>query len=246
MLDFALYLLATLIALAWIAVDDNAVAAFEVFKRRLHSTARDMGIYREWLAPQLMRATLLTSCVSIGVVAATSMRFHNPWDLGWLGRTSLFGIMLGFSITLLAMPHLSTHLRLKQFLNCKATELSQLVPEVSTVDGIRQYLEPAELDTFDGEDGWTAWHPCRETWDKDPFWEGLTPVVYLYQYPAASLIVPVDFEHFLAWRLPAGSVTPGECMPIWPRFSVRTVSCLPGCEGWSIIRANMEPDDAAA
>jgi hypothetical protein len=38
----------------------------------------------------------------------------------------------------------------------------RLISIVSSKEGVRQHLEPAELDAFDGEDGWTAWHPSEE------------------------------------------------------------------------------------
>ena len=203
-------------------------------------------MYWEWLVQQLLRATLLISCVIVGVVAATWMQLQNPWDFGWLGRMSLFATMLTCSIALLAMPHLSAYLRLKYFLNYKAAELTELVSKLSTSDGLRQHLEPAEQGAFGGVDGWTAWHPRQEVWNEEPFWAGLTPVVYLHQHAEISLIVPVDFEHFLAWKLPDGSVTPGKFMPILPRCTVKAVSCLSGREGWSVVHADMELDDAAA
>jgi len=246
MLALILYLLVTLIPLAWLAIDNNAIAAFEIFKKHLHRTARDMGMYWEWLVQQLLRASLLISCVILGIVAATWMLRQNPWELGWLERTSLFAAMLIGSLALFAMPHLSANLRLKSFLYFKSAELMTLVSSVSSKEGIRQHLEPAKLDMFNGVDGWTAWHPLEEGWNGEPLWAGLTPVIYLHQDKETSLIVTVDFEHFLAWKLPRGSVTPGHPMPICPRCSVKTVSDLRGREGWSVVHADLDIEEAAA
>ncbi len=240
MLCLGLYLIVTLIALSWVMLDHNARAAFEVFEWSLHSTAREMGMYREWLLQSLIRAVLLISFVIIGIVAATWMLLQNPWNLEWLGRASLFAAMITFSIATLVMPHLSAHVRLWRFLNFKATELSDLVSVLSTNEGVYCSLEPAEQGVFDGADGWTAWHPRAEEWKENPLWSGLVPVVYLYQSTATSLIVPVDFEHFLAWKLPDGGIMPGKLMPFWPSCLVKAVRRLRGCEGWSIVHAELQ------
>lgn len=78
----ALYLLVALIVLSWPVLDNNATAAFEIFHRELHNTARAMGIYWRWLLQSSLRATLLISCVVVGLVAAIWMLQQNPWGLG--------------------------------------------------------------------------------------------------------------------------------------------------------------------
>lgn len=246
MLIPGLYLLSILVALSWVALDSKAIAAFEMLKKRLHCTARDMGMYREWLFQSLLRAALLLTLVVAGIVVASSILQQNPWGLGWVGRFSLFAVMLTCSLALLTLPYLSAYLRLKWFLYFKAAELMRLVSIVSSTEGVRQHLEPADFDVFDGIDGWTAWHPRKEGWNEEPLWSGLTPVVYLHQDTEISFIVPVDFEHFLAWKLPSGSVTPGNLMPIGPRCSTKAVSDLRGREGWSVVHADIDIDEAAA
>ena len=246
MLILGLYVLVILVALSWVALDNNATSAFEIFNRHLHPTARQMGMYWEWAFGSLARVIFLATLVMLGIVASTWMQQQNPWGFGWIVRNTIFGFMLCSSLALFAMPRLSVHLRLKRFLYFKAAELAELVSIISSEEGVRQHLEPAELDVFDGVDGWTAWHPCEDEWNEDPIWVGLTPVIYLHQNAGPSLIVPVDFEHFLAWQLPAGSVAPGNLMPICPHFSVKMVYDLRGRDGWSVVQADMELEDAAA
>ncbi len=246
MLASGLCLLVTLVALSWVVLDNNAVVAFEIFNRELHSTARAMGMYWQWLLQSLLRAMLLISCVVAGLMAAIWMLEQNPWGLGRLGRASLFVGLFTCSIAILALPHLSACFRLRRFLRFKAAELAELVASLSSNEGVRRHLEPAALDRFSGVDGWTAWHPRNERWNEEPFCAGLTPVVYLHQGTETSLIVPVDFEYFLAWKLPDGSVTPGKLMPIRPPCFVKSVSGLRRREGWSVVRANLEIEDGAA
>lgn len=246
MLMPGLFILTILVALCWVSWDNNAIAAYEVLKKNLHSTARDMGMYREWLLQSTLRLALLLTLVAMGIVAAFSVLQHNPWSFGVRGKATLFATMLACSLALFAMPHLSAKLRLKSFLYFKATELEELVSIVSSNEGIRKNLEPAEMDAFDGTNGWSAWHPLDERWSEGPIWEGLVPLIYLHQDTETSFIIPVDFEHFLAWKLPEGSVTPGSLMPIRPNCSVMTVSELRGRKGWSVVQADIDIEEEAA
>jgi len=244
MLILGAYLLLVLIALSWVALDNNATAAFEILNSCLHRTARDMGMYWKWLLQSLLRAALLITLVVTGVVAAAWILQQNPWGLGWLGKASLFAVMLTCSLALFALPHLSAYLRLKRFLSFKAAELVKLVSIVSSEEGVRQHLVQADLGVFGGVDGWTAWHPREEGWNEEPFWSGLDPVVYLHQDAEVSFIVPVHMasSYFLAWNLPSGSVTPGNLMPISPRCATKAVSDLRGRKGWSVVHAEFDVD----
>jgi hypothetical protein len=237
-----LQLIIFLIALCWVALDSNATAAFEILKKQLHGTARDMGMYWKWLLQSLLRAALLTSLVLAGIVVATRMFQQNPWDLERLASRSLFAAMLTSSLALLAMPQLSAHLRLQRLLDSKAAGLTQLVAALSSEEGVRQHLEPAEH-PFAGVDGWPAWHPKQEQWEGNRLWSDLVPVIYRRQETETSLIIPMDFEHFLAWKLPAEIATPGTWMPIWPRFSVKSARDLRGRKGWSVVKADLEDED---
>jgi len=246
MLILGLYLIIILIALSWVALDGNATSAFEIFNRNLHPTARQMGMYWEWAFGSLLRVIFLATLVMFGIVASTWMQQENSWGFGWNAKSIVFSFMLISSLALFALPHLSVHFRLKRFLYFKAEELTNLVSIVSSKEGIRQHLEPAEFDSFHGEDGWTAWHPSEEGWNENPLWEGLVPVVYMHQEAEPSLIVPVDWEYFLVWKLPSGSITPGNLMPICPCFTVKAVHNLRGREGWSVVQADMEVDEENA
>ena len=245
MLILGLYVLIVLILLSWVAMDNNAIAAFEILKRNIHRTARDMGMYRQWLLYSLPRAALLISLVIAGFVVATWILRQNPFGLGWAGRGAVFAVMFVCTIAMLAVPHLWLYFHRKRFLYCKAGELMKLVSIVSSNEGVRQHLEQAEADVFDGVDGWTAWHPRNQWWNEEPLWTGLVPVVYLHESSETSLIVPVDFETLLAWKLPDNRIAPASLMPVLPHLWVNTVSSLRGREGWSIVRAEIDLDEAA-
>lgn len=132
MLTLGLFVLVTLVAASWVMYDNNAVAAFEIFRRYHHRAARDMGMYWVWLLQCVLRATLLFSCVTVGALAAIWMLQQNPWDLSWFGGASLFAAMLACLITLLALPCLSAYVRLRWVLSFKAAELTGFVSILAT------------------------------------------------------------------------------------------------------------------
>jgi hypothetical protein len=241
-----LYILVIFAALIWVGVDRNAIGPFEFLSRNNHATARDMGIYSEWVRHSLGRLAFLTIIVTLNVVVAFLMFAKNPLNFGQSIRGTVLGTMLVGSLLLFAMPRLSVYLRLKKFLYFKAAELTNLVSIVSSKEGVRQHLKPSELDLFHGHDGWTAWHPSEEAWNENPLWAGLVPLVYLHQDAEPSLIVTVDGVLFLAWNLPCGSVTPGKLMPICPLRSVKAVHNLRGRVGWSVVQAELVGKEVAA
>jgi hypothetical protein len=238
-----LYVLVIFAALIWVGVDRDAIEAFEFLSRNSHANARCMGIYSEFVRYSLGRLAFLTIIVTLNVVVAFLMFAKNPLNFEPSIRGTVLGTMLAGSLVLFAMPHLSVYLRLKHFLYFKAAELRNLVSIVSSKEMVRQQLKPSDI--FDGQDGWTAWHPSEEAWKENPLWAGLVPLVYLHQDAEPSLIVPVDGEYFLAWKLPCGSVTPGNLMPVLPHYCVKAVHNLRGREGWSVVQAELVVEAAA-
>lgn len=234
------YLLAVLGTLAWVVFDRNAVDLFEIFHRRRHSTAYETVMYREWVFNSLQRAVLLATLIGVGVVAATFLFQKNPWELEQLPRAALLGFMLFGSLGLIAFPHLASRLRFKKFLHFKAKQMHSLVTILSSEESIHQQLEPA--DRFDVGAGWAAFHPRQHTWEGNQMWSGLTPIVYIHGGAERSFIVPVDWEYSLAWKLPSDTLQQRRMMPFSPLWTVNAIRNLPGCDGWSVVHAEMDFD----
>ena len=205
-----------------------------------------MGLYWKWLLQCALRFALLLALVVSGIVAAFFVLQQDPWSFGWGGRVALFAIMLTCSLALFALPHFAASFRFKTFIYRKVTELEELVSIFSSNEGIWKNLEPAKKDAFGGVDGWSAWHPIGERWNEEPIWGGLVPLNYLHQGTETSFIIPIDFEHFLAWKFPEGIATPGNSMPIRPHCSIREVKELRGRKGWSVVQADIGTEVKAA
>lgn len=241
MLLLGSFILATLVALVWVTSDTHAASAFEIFWRNHHTTARQMDKYWEWLFYSLWRCLLLFTLIALSIMTAWRMWAQNPFELGPLVRGFCLVSMLAGSLTMIAWPYLSAHLRFRGHLYSKAAELSELIAIVTSETEVSHELEHAEYNT---SDGWTAWHPREEKWHANDYWTGVIPVVYLLKETASSVIVPVDWEHFLAWKLPTGCALPGLRLPVCgpgeTAFLVNAVHELRGRPGWSVITTDME------
>ena len=237
------YLLAMLATLVWLVLDRDATGAFEAFSKNNRLSAREIGFYWQFMLYSLSRAFLLALLTGVGVVSACLMFIQNPWELGPFAGIALPIFMLATSLAIPALPHLAARIRFQRFLSYVSDELTELVSAISSEEEIRRQLEPATGGLFDGEDGWTAWHPTGDYWEKNSFWNDLIPVVYLHREAEPSLIIPVDFSSFLAWSLPPGSFASGDLLPLRPRCSVTAMHDLPGREGWMVIEAELTDDE---
>ena len=183
----------------------------------------------------------------VGLGIAVTVRFfeQNPFGVGQFSRTIAFGTMLIGSLGLLSFPHVVAQVRFRRRLFLKASELSKLASLWASEDEALRQLESADYHT-DG--GWTAWHPHESNWQQDKCWAGIVPVVYLRREPVSSLIVPVDWEYFLAWNLPIETVIRGHCLPVHgpgqTTFNIDAAYELKGRPGWSVIRAQLEIEAA--
>jgi hypothetical protein len=178
MVILGLYIFVIFIALIWVSSDSDSMSAFEFFRKDLHTTAREMGVYREWLVHSLVRFVVLLILVLVNIAVASSVLKENPWDLVQPTRTAVFGVMIGGALALFSLPCIFTRLRFVLYLYWKSAELSALISIIGSASEVRRRLEPAKYDTTDG---WTAWHPTRNEWQENKLWAGLTSIKFLYQ-----------------------------------------------------------------
>lgn len=245
MLLLGFYIFVVLVALIWVASDVNATAVFEIFQPWLHSTVRSMDMYWEWLFYCLWRCAILFTLVAMNLTVTEWVLEQNPFNLEPFARKAVFAAMLVGSLAIFSFPCISSYIRFRRFLDSKAVELTGLVSLVTSVKDISHHFEPAEYET---SAEWSAWHPMEDEWQESECWTEIIPVVYICQKTALSLIVPVDWEHFLVWGLPLGSVEPGRHLPVYgpgkTAFLVKTIHELRGQPGWSVVSADMEDEVA--
>jgi hypothetical protein len=234
-----LYILVFLGALIWLGVDKNATGAFEFVRRNLHTTARDMGMYSEWVRYSLGRLVFLTILVILNVTLSAWTFATNPLDFGLAPRGTMLAAMLAGSLALVALPFLAARLRFLQFVYSKTAQLAELVAVANSGSEVQHHLDVAKYET---RCGWTAWHPKQQDFERNPLWSEMVPVIFLLQGIRPSVVVPIDFTYFLAWNLP-GEVQPGEPLPCWGNFLVETVHKIPWRSGWSVVCAEMDDLD---
>lgn len=82
-----------------------------------------------------------------------------------------------------------------------------------------------------------ARHPRGDDW-----WPDVVPVAYLLPDTMSSIIFPIDFTSFVAWRLPSEFVRSGELLPFegpsGSTFKLRKVTRVRGCPHWTLLRTD--------
>ncbi len=242
-MDFVwLYFAVLAFACLWVTVDKDARGAFECLSKMLHSTARSMGIYGQFLCYSAGRLLVLLTLVLLAVSAAFGVLHHNPLGLSPNGRGLIFvGMILG-AAAITVLPWLASRLRFARLLRSVAAEFEDMVVSLPLGQERSSHWDVAQYDTTNG---WTAWHPKQATFERDGVWSAIVPLFFVGSGTQPSVMYPIDFEYFLAWRLP-NDLKPGDTMPFfaWKTdFLVKSVTPLRGRPGWSVVRADMELED---
>lgn len=243
MLYLVAYSIAIVVYVASAWLDRSSHDVYGSFRPMLHRTARDMDFYWQWLLPNILRC--LTLIVIVGLCMALAWFFFNENPLS-LGPTSLrlitFVMSLG-AICLIAVPEMTSRTRTFLLLRRAASNLLEFVPVATSRIEMEDLLVPAGYTT---RDGWSSWHPKDEDWTSKTYWKDLVPVAYLQIESVASVIVSVDFSHFLAWNISKEEIFPGARLPFYgpgrSSFLVTSVYKLIGRRGWTVVRAELCED----
>ncbi|MEM9658862.1 MAG: hypothetical protein AAF961_10920 [Planctomycetota bacterium] len=248
-----LYAAIMLVALLWVSVDGAASGAFEILRSNNRESARQMGVYSEFLRYSLGRLALLTTLVALSCVAACVAFVRNPLGYGTATSGTLLFAMLTGSLLLLALPRLADCVRFFRFLYASTTQLAELVAVAESESEIRRRWDAAEYET---SRGWTAWRPSIEEYENNPLWsDEMDPDIYVRRENGLSVCISFHFGsffgYFLSWKLP-NDVEPGDYLPFSGlggcRFLVKRIYKIVGRDGWSLVNAKLDLDgvDTAA
>jgi hypothetical protein len=165
---------------------------------------------------------------------------HESAGLGQCRLSAVFAIMLIGSLAIIPLPYLAAYVRILRYMYSKAEDLSELVSNVTSDTEFWRHMEPAE---YVVSNGWTAWHPRGDDWCTNELWSDIVPVAYFRKGTENSLVIPIDWEHFLAWNIPPVCFVPGQCLPFHgpdtSTFTIKRVSRLIGRQHWSVVRADL-------
>lgn len=230
-------------AAAWSLLDRDSNAAYEFLRSRSHATARDMGLYSEWLKYSLTRFSLLAVHVAVALAAAISMSTQNQFELRTPAQIGASCALVAGALLLFTLPDIAARIRFARFLNKTAGQLAASLINAACEGGQREDLEPAR---YDAQEGWSAWHPKDEYWKSDRLWSVVVPVVYLRCAAGGSLALPIDWVHFLFWKRPI-EIERGEYLPFrgpgGTSFRVERIHGVIGRPEWSVVQADMSDID---
>lgn len=244
------YIMATLLALIWIAWDAETIYVLDVFGRNLHYVWSESGRRWRYLFTYGWRLGVACSLVLVNGVLSCQFYRDNPFQLGASMHFIALAVMLFGSFAAIPWIYIANGLRCQGRIRRTALQLSDFVERISADPGLAQTMERAEYAT---EPPWTAWHPTMEDWQSDEgrhLWSNVLPVVYVRTDSVRSALFPVDWEAFLAWNASADLGRINSVLPVHgpgdSSFSVRSVQQLRGCPNWSLVRVEMQSELDAA
>jgi hypothetical protein len=240
MILFWLYGSVFIAALLWVAVDRYSTGTFEFFSKNLHECARAMGMYSKWVRHTLGRLALLSLLIAISVVTAVRVFAVNPLELSLSGQWLLLASMLVGTVILVPLPQIADRLRFLRMIYSKTAALTNQFSLGNWQPEMQDQWDNADYET---SQSWTAWHPRLEDFEHDHVWSDLVPVIYLQQGTEESIVVPSNWEYFLAWKWP-GDTRINAPLPFTgpgnTRFFMKSLRQIPGRPGWLLVRAEME------
>ena len=237
------YILILLFIAIWIVRDDETDEVFAVVPN-LHFIWFESGDRWRMLYLCGWRLTVLSLLIGGSIALASFFYVVNPFDFIGTTRAATLGFMILSAFAVVSLIPAKRYLRWKRQVLLAVTKLTGFMKRVTTDSDIEQSMERADYATLPP---WTAWHPIKsdfKTQQAQGLWDGLVPVVYLRQAPTPLVLVPVNFETFLAW----GSITDftrvGEslpfCGPGGVAFRLISAKKLRNWENWCVVIAEMQ------
>jgi hypothetical protein len=224
--------------LLWIALDSETVYIFDVFGKSFDYMWRESG--RRWKYTLMYGWRLVAVLLFVGTGVSLAWLLVN--SIGWNAATvALFIMMSAATVGLIRWIKIAGRLRYQRMLRNAATALTPVAKRFVEIGDIRSMMDDAG---YQSEPNWSAWHPrsIKE-------WPAVVPVAYVHAPPSAAVLFPVDWRHFLAWKLGnqlslVGSVLPFNG-PCGTSFVLRGVWALRDLPDWSIVQAELRLDDAS-
>lgn len=224
-----------LFSMAWTAVDGEA--------RTISYVIWHLAKRKSWPSePGFLWGTwwrLITmAALQVGMLATLFGFTWNAWADAW-SPPSAIGIGLG-GLFMMSFQHPSLHpyfeWRRRRIAAKVCHQLDPIALQLEELKMVNSLTQAAEYQT---EDGWLARHPLGDTyWTPDA-----VPVAYILP-ERRSVIFPIDFEYFVAWKLPSNLAQRGNQLPFEgpysSTFKVRNAAKLRGCPNWTLLRTDMD------
>ncbi len=230
----------TLLAYVWIAWDAETAYIFDAFGRSFYWIWHESGKRWRYLLTYGWRLAVLASVILVGILFAWRFFTADPLQIDRAGRILTLTLMLAASLSLMPWIHLAARNRWLLGVRSAARQLTDLVERVTADDEFLHSLNPAPYET---QQPWTAWHPSQDQYSSGLFPKEIVPVVYVCREAVRSVLLPIDWQTFLAWSIPKELRPPGSDLPFQgpfeSSFRVKSIRNLRGCPGWCLVKTEM-------
>lgn len=241
------HLLLTLSAVLWIARDAETAYIFEAFC----GESFHYGWYespKRWNYVFTYGWRLVLLCSFTGIIVIVSCRFFasNPLQLGRATLVGVFALLLVGAFAPIPWINLAHRLRLEQRLRTTALRLTNIIDRVAAKCDLPESLRRAD---YSCDESWSGWHPKTDEMQSNQWWEGILPIVYVWNESITSAVFPVDFETWLAWNVPARLFQINSEFPFHGphhlSFRVKSRRELRGLSHWTVIETKIESEPVA-
>lgn len=234
------YLLLLAAGMLWIAVDAETAYIFDVFGKNFDYMWRHSG--QRWKLTFMYGWRLLALLLLVAICSFLAWLIAGA-TTGWQSGAVILFLFIALAVTpciLFPWIDVTSQWRFQRSLRNTARQLTPVVESLAAAEDLTAILDDSQYRT---EFPWTAWHPKTTT-----EWPGVAPVAYFCSQPAVTIIFPVDFSTFLAWKLENQLPIPGELLPFYALENgpllLQGVWPLNGVPDWSLVHAEIQwPDE---
>jgi hypothetical protein len=227
------YLILLAAGLLWITLDAETAYIFDVFGKQFDYMWYHSG--QRWKFTFMYGWRLLTLVLLIAVCAYLAWLLVSAISDWRAAAILLFVTLTVIPLCLLPWIKAASRIRFQRILHNRAKQLTPVAQSLAAAQDISAILDDAQYRT---EPDWSSWHP--KSIDD---WPEIVPVAYVHSPPAVTILFPVDWDTFLAWKLlgqlpDAGSLLPFNG-PFDSTFVLRQVRPLHGEPDWTLVHAEL-------
>lgn len=229
----ATFALLWLVAMVWIAADNNVLGVHFFFTHLGKEKAG--GWPRRFYWKFGWRLAVLTG-LQLGILASVVLFARSAFASDSLGGQLVGIAALALMVVAIVVQHPRFHpffrweKRRRARTACR--QLADVVHQFEVCQSVEDFTDRAEYPT---QKGWLACHPRGAS----PWWPGVVPVAYFRRDGQTCVMFPVDWETFVAWQLPSDFSGPGEDLPFegphGTTFRLKKTAPLRASAQWTLL-----------
>lgn len=231
------YVVLSLIAMIWIARDEETSRVFHIFGNGFSYVWFESGQRWAYLFKYGWRLAVLCLLVVLNGVLSIQYYRENAWGFSPTAQLGFSLSMLACSLVPIPWIYGSSQLRWTRRLDSIIRRLDLFVNNDTDWSELESNLQPAAYNTLGC---WTAWHPNTEAWQKSWLWNDLLPVMYIQNSSSRSALFTIDWKTFLAWKVSEEDLQVNGQLPVHgaldSTFRVKSKTVVNDLANWCLIK----------